>query len=152
MGMILGGPNCYRVFLHKRAGIACALHWINGEPAMALFPVPKRLGGAGFVICLSALHKYANKDGSPTPYLVQQAAKAAAVMAMDTTRFTINAIADVIMERIEDVVKMPPMPDSLRKSKGKPVGTIAVIANGQKVTEAEVMDLPPSVNDLSVTH
>lgn len=147
MGMILGGPSAYKVFHHPRASIAVALHWVNHEPAMALFPHPERIGASGFIICLSSLHKYANKDGSPTPYLIAQAAKAAQVMAMDTTSFTLHAIADAIMAHVEDVVKMPPMPDSLRKGGGKPVGTISLIADGKKITEAEVMDLPPGASE-----
>lgn len=143
MGVILGGPSSYKQFLHRKAGICVALHWVNGEPAMCLFPVPKRLGAQGFIICLSALHKYANGNGSPTPYLVEQAANAARRMAMSADVFTIHAIADAIMEHVEDVVKMPPMPDSLRKGKGKPVGTISLKSEGKTVFERELLELPP---------
>lgn len=144
MGLILGGPKAHKIFLHKRAGICVALHWVNDEPAMALFPVPNRLGAQGCIICLSALHKYARRDGGPTPYLVAQAMEFAKRMAMGTDTHTVHAIADAIMTHVEDVVKMPPMPDSLRKGKGKPLGTISLTQSGRKVIEAEIMDAPPS--------
>lgn len=149
MGVMLGGETAYRVFHHKRAGICCALHWLNGEPAMALFPYPARLGAQGVMIPLASLHKYANRDGSPTAYLVAKSAEYAQRMAMGADRFTIHHIADVISTHIEDVVKMPPMPDELRKGKGKPIGTMSVIADGKKLIEAEVMDLPPGVSGMT---
>lgn len=148
MGVILGGPSSYRQFLHQKAGICVALHWVNGEPAMALFPVPTRLGAQGFIICLSALHKYARRDGGPTPYLVMQAANAARRMAMGDDTHTIHAIADAIMAHVEDVVKMPPMPESLRRGGGKPVGTISLKSEGKTVFERELLELPPGSESL----
>lgn len=143
MGIILGGPKAWKVT--KKGNIACAFHWVNKEPAMCLFPVPKRAGGAGFIICLSALHKYANSDGSPTPYLISQAVTAANVMALDTTRATYHLIADVIMLNIPDLVRMPPKPESMTREEenaGAVVGEMSLIQGGRTVAQREVRDAP----------
>lgn len=141
MGMILGGPKAWKIF--KKGNIVCAMHWVNNEPAIVLFPHPKPMGAAGYIICLSAAHKYVNSDGYPTPYMIQASATAAQVMGLDITKMTISLIADVITEHIEDLVKMPPEPDW--KEKEKTVGEVSLLVDGNKIAEHEVTDRPPEL-------
>lgn len=138
MGLIVGGPRAWKVA--KKGNVVRAYHWVNGEPAMVLFPAQKKIGAAAFVICLSAAHLYARADGYPTEYLVKQSITAAKVMAMDTERSTLRNIADVILDGMEDLIKMPPEP-TFPTARGRPVGQIKVISEGKVVTEAEV-DMP----------
>lgn len=145
MGVVVGGANAWKV---KRKGdIAIAFHWMNGEPALVLFPArPNTLGASAFCVALSAAYKYAQPNGYPTPYCVQQAAKAAAIMGMYPDRFTIHRIADVILENIEDLLDMPPEPAAHAKEdqrKRRVIGEMTFKSEGKTVAELPVEDLAP---------
>jgi hypothetical protein len=119
-----------------------------------LAPLRRRLGAAAFIIGMSHAHLYARGEsdfdesfreamgglpsgsGYPTPYCIRQAMTAAHVMAMDTTKDTVKAIVEVILDHIEDLVRMPPEPP--KKETGPPLGEIALFHDGQKVAEDEV--------------
>jgi hypothetical protein len=114
--------------------IVVAFHWVNGEPAMCLYPKRARALGArgAAIICLSAIHKYAKSNGDPIPeYLIPKAIEAARVMGMDETRPTVKRIADAILESVEDLVKMPPEPDSLHGPQGRQIGEMSLIGQRQ---------------------
>ena len=64
MGMTVGGPTAWRVF--SKGEVALALHWVNGEPAMVLFPTNKSMrliGAMPYVMPLAAAHELV-KDGT----------------------------------------------------------------------------------------
>lgn len=143
MGVVVGGKNAWR---QKRKGdIFVAFHWINGEPAMVLFPArPNTLGAGAFVVCMSAAHKYATPAGYPTKYCIEQSAKAVALMGMYSDRFTIHRIADAILEGIEDLLDMPPEPVVFRKEddqRGRVIGDMSFSVDGKRVAEREVREL-----------
>lgn len=142
MGIIVGGPHAWKV--QRQGDIVRAYHWVNGEPAMVLFPVRKRLGAGAFVICLSMAHTYAKSNGYPSERLIVQAAKAAAIMAMDTNKGTIHQIASVILDGIEDLVKMPPEP-ALPKKQVAAIGEMTFKSEGKVVARAEVEEPAPSM-------
>ena len=102
--VILGGPNS-RSQRVSRGGIVVSMQYVQGEPAMILFPLRKRHKQAAFIICLSAAWKYADDD-----YLAQQAKVAAEVLNMGLDRFTVYNIARAINDSLEDLVKMKPEP------------------------------------------
>lgn len=150
MGITVGGKNAWKV---KRKGdIAIAFHWINGEPAMVLFPArPNTLGATAFCLALSAAHKYAESTGYPTRYCIEQAAKAAAMMGMYTDRFTVHRIADAILENIEDLLDMPPEPRAFTEEdrrKRRIIGEMTFKSEGKVIAEREVEDLSPG--DMSI--
>jgi hypothetical protein len=140
MGVVVGGKNAWRV---KRKGdIVVAFHWVNGEPAMVLFPArPNTLGATACVVAISAAFKYAEKTGYPTRYCIEQSAKFAAMMGMYTDRFTIHRIADAILEGIDDLLDMPPEPQAFHKRKGRIIGEMSFTSDGKKVAELPVEDL-----------
>jgi len=142
MGLILGGPTAWKV--RAKGDIVIAYHWINGEPAMCLYPRVKKLGAAAFVLPLSVAHEYVRPDGYPTREMVVRCAKAAAVMGFGIERFTIRRIADIICDGIEDLVKMPPLPRTLRKT-GKAVGEIRLQHAGKTIAAGEIDDVPDEV-------
>jgi hypothetical protein len=134
VGIVVGGDSAWKVRTQK--GLVVAFHWVNGEPALCLAPLRRRLGAGAFIIGMSHAYKYARRDGYPTSYCMRQAFAAANVMAMDTTKATIQAIVETILDHIEDLVKMPPEPP--KKDTGTPLGEIALFHDGQKVAEDEV--------------
>ena len=154
MGIVVGGKHAWRV--HRKGDIVVAFHWINGEPAMVLFPArPNTLGAGAFCVALSAAFKYAESTGYPTRYCIEQAAKAAKQMGMYTDRFTIHRIADAILEGIEDLLDMPPEPRAAeldRRKRGRVIGEMTLRSEGKVVAEREVEDLTgaESVPELDV--
>jgi len=149
VGVILGGPTAWKVAV--KGDVVRAYHWVNNEPAMCLYPRDRRLGAGAYVIPLSAASNYARADGYPTAYLIEASARAAAIMGMDTSGFTIHRIADVIIEGIEDLVKMPPEPENLPKKRGTRIGEIALKAGDKVIAEGEV-DVPQMLDVPSMTH
>ena len=135
-----GGREAWKT--RKQGDIGIAFHWITAgdfkdEPSMVLFPLRKRLGAAAFVIPMSKAFEYADSNGYPSSELVSSSFKAAEVMAMDSTRMTAHRIADVILNNIEDLVKMPPAPPVQRKH-GPNVGEIALKSGGETIVETEI--------------
>lgn len=147
MGVILGGDTAWKV--RAKGDIVCAYHWINAEPALCLYPRQKKLGAGAYVIALSVAHLYARSDGYPTRYLIEASGRAAAVMGMDVTGFTIHRIADIIIDGLEDLVKMPPEPP-MPKKKGRHLGEISLKSDGKVIAEGEV-DMPEMIEVPSMT-
>lgn len=141
MGIILGGPKAYKVF--ARGDIVVALHWVNKEPAMCIFPRHKRLGGAGFILPIDVAHKYAKSNGYPTAEAIPRCIKAAQVMCMEATKDTVSNILTSILDLLPELIAMPPQPRELEANQGRPLGEISLIADGKKVVEGEMMDAPP---------
>lgn len=111
-------------------------HWVNGEPAMVLFPVRARLNAGAYVICLSSAFKY-----DDMAYLVKQAAIAASVMGMDETKYTINRIGTAIHDGLLDLIKMPPEPQWVKDlDKGEVFAELEVRADGKTIIEREVFE------------
>lgn len=142
MGIVVGGENAWKVRAQK--DLCVAFHWVNGEPAMVLFPLRKRLGAAAYILTLPVAYKYAQANGHPTPYCIRQAVVAAQVMAMDTTKATVQNIVEVILDNIEDLVRMPPEPE--RKDKSPALGVATLFSGGRKVAEGEVTVGPEAMH------
>ena len=116
--------------------IVRAYHWVNGEPAMVIYPLRPRISenAGAYIICLSSAFKYAD-----IRYLVKQAAIAADVIGMDKTTFTIHRIGTAIHDGLLDLIKMPPEPQwSKDLDKGDVMGELELKKNGRVVMEREV--------------
>jgi hypothetical protein len=133
MPVILGGPTA--LMTRKKGDLMISFQHVNGEEAMVLYPVNKRLGAGGYVICLSAAYKYVEPA-----YLAAASYKAASVMGFnpDMERSIVHRIADAILENLEDLVRMKPEPKELEEA-GAKFGEMDLLVNGEIVTTREVL-------------
>lgn len=91
---------------HIIGDILAILTWVNDERALVLMPAHRAQGSPWFVVCESAAYKYDN-----TRYLAQQAAKAASVLGMDEVLSTWRRVADIILNYLPDLIRMPAAPE-----------------------------------------
>jgi hypothetical protein len=144
MGIVVGGERAWRKF--RKGDIAIALHWVNGEPAMVLFPAHMTQGRVQritpFVIPLSVGHEYVASDGHPNLLrALKGATEAAMCLGMTPEMSTVHRIIDAIVETIPDLVSMPPEPVAMQRvDRGQPVGELSIQVDGQVVKEVEVTD------------
>lgn len=138
MGVMLGGEKAWKVYV--KGDIVVSFQWVNGEPAMILYPKrPIGVGAGAFVLPIESAFKYADsKRGAPTPYCIEMAAKAADVMGLFPDRFTLFRIVDAIMEGLIDLIGMPPEPTGLNAKETEAVGELLVKINGKTRLEGEV--------------
>ena len=98
-----------RTFIAKTRrmkGFIISFQWVNEEPAMCIM---REFAGTkfAFVICLSSAYKYTD-----IAYLVHQSAQAADRFGMHGEKHAARNIADIILECLEDLVKMAPEPEA----------------------------------------
>jgi hypothetical protein len=143
MGLTVGGDTAWRV--HSRGEIACAYHWIKGEPAMVLFPTSgflRRGGAIPYVLPLSAAHELV-KDGTgggvvDSVVLWTKACRAAIVMGFGEDFHVAKRCADVILTGLDDLCDMPPEAAWLAaKRQPAPTGEIAFKVAGETVFQGE---------------
>lgn len=145
MGIVIGGDRAWRVF--RKGDIAIALHWINGDPAMVLFPALMTESRTGrvvpFVIPLAVLHEYVHSDGHPNLMRAMPGAiQAATCLGMTPERSVVHRIIDAIVETAPDLVRMPPEPDQWTRERdldGAVVGELSIQdGGGRTLVETEV--------------
>lgn len=138
MPVMLGGEKAWKVY--QKGDIVCSFQWVNGEPAMCLYPKnPSSLNPGAFVLPLESVFKYANsKTGAPTQHCIAQAAKAAEVMGFFVDRFTIHRIVDVIMDGLIDLIEMPPEPTGLNAQDTRSVGELIIKVDGKTRLHGEI--------------
>jgi len=127
---------------HMIGDIVCILSWINDERAMILMPA-RRKGAPWFCLLESAAYKYDDPR-----YLARQAVKAAEVLGMDETTSTWIRVADIIMNYLPDLIRMPSAPPP-EKIAGSTFGELKLKADGQ-LLHSEDMVLDES--DRSLTY
>ena len=138
---VFGGEKAW---LTRRTGdIGTAYHWVNGEPAMCLFPANRPASSAGvYVIPLEAAYNYVGSDGHPDAgYMIGAARTAAAVMGFSQQdRFIQRKIVDVIADGIGDLIAMPPEPpDQVEQAvQQEMAGELTIKVDGEVVAEREV--------------
>lgn len=92
-------------------GFLITFQWVNGEPAMCLLR-KANMRKSAYVICLSSAWKYAD-----ITFLVPTCAKIAALFGMENERHAARAIADIILECLEDLVKLAPEPKEAEEAR-----------------------------------
>jgi len=139
MGIVVGGERAWRVY--RKGDVAVALHWINGEPAMVLFPVHQTgtRRAVPFVIPLAVLHEYVRSDGHPH-YMraLQGATEAARCLQLAPEMSVLHRIIDAIVEAAPDLVAMPPEPVDLERERtqaGPVVGELTIKDGERTVVE-----------------
>lgn len=139
MGLIVGGEKAWRKY--RKGDLGLAYHWLDGEPAMFLFPAGRQtgLGVVPFVIKLGVAHQYADSSGHPNLLNALPAAiDAAHCLGMSSDPGTLHRIIDVIVDGIPDLVSMPPEPDWAKPESGKVDGELTIKRDGELVTEVAV--------------
>jgi hypothetical protein len=97
-------------------GLTITFQWVNEEPAMCILRNFMNRKTA-YVVCLSSAYKYGDVS-----YLVKQSALAAEVLGGKDDRALARAVADVILECLEDLVKMAPEPEESMIERGAAMG------------------------------
>lgn len=128
---------------HVIGDILAILTWVNDERALVLMPAHRAQGSPWFIVCESAAYKYDDPR-----YLARQAAKAAEVLGMDETTSTWIRVADIIMNYLPDLIRMPSAPPP-EKIAGSTFGELKLKADGQ-LLHSEDMVLDDS--DRSLTY
>jgi hypothetical protein len=144
MGIVVGGERAWRTF--RKGDIAVALHWVDGEPAMILFPAAapqgRCRGVVPFVVPLAVLHEYVRADGHPQVRRALQGARAAArCLGMAPELSVLHRIIDAIVEAAPELVAMPPEPSSWeqeRAAAGPVLGELSIVGDGRVLLEREL--------------
>lgn len=144
MSVVFGGEKAWRV---RRLGdIGIAYHWVNGEPAMVLYPATRSIAGAGaFILALSRAHKYVKSNGNPDlAYMLPMACKAAVQMGFTyRDKSVVRTIVDAICDGMPDLVSMPPEPkDHIEEAaERRHIGEMSLAIDGEIVAEQDVLDV-----------
>lgn len=135
MGIHIGGAGSWK---QRTVGDIVVSHqWVNGEPAMILWPKVQRTTKSGaYCICLSSAYKYTDMK-----YLVAQSYECAKHIGMDNTKFTITRIADAILGGLQDLCEMPPEQMVKPKEKEKAIGDMVLKLNGDVILEKEMTEV-----------
>lgn len=143
MGLVVGGATAWKVY--SRGPIAAAFHWVDGEPAMVLFPTKARalmVGCVPYCLPLSRAHELV-KDGSngsvvDSAALWDRARTATQVMGFGNDAQVAMKVADVILNGLDDLCDMPPEPAVLAaKREAAPTGELAIKVDGDTVFQGE---------------
>lgn len=115
-----------------KGDVLAILTWVNDERALVLMPAHRAQGAPWFIVCESAAYKYDDPH-----YLAHQSVTAARVLGMDETTSTWSRIADIIMNYLPDLIRMPSAPPA-EKMRGA-IGEMHLFADGEKVRSEEIV-------------
>lgn len=143
MGLEVGGSTAWKV--RSRGEIAVAFHWVNGEPAIVLFPTNRHMRMAGampYVLPLSSAHELVNPgtggEGVNTGVLIEKSMRATEVMGFGDDWPITRKVADALLDSIDDLIKMPPEPKiHADRVNPAPTGKLAVTVAGETIFEGE---------------
>ena len=134
MSVQLDPRKAHRAFV--TGDVLAILTWVNDERALVLMPAHRAQGSPWFIICESAAYKYDNPH-----YLASQAAQAAMVLGMDETQSTWFRVANIIMDNLPDLIRMPAAPDPEKIAAS--FGEMTLRADGQVLRSEEIkLDKP----------
>jgi hypothetical protein len=116
VGIQFGGAKARKTGVLK--GIFYALQYVNGEPSLVLgLPnsIRNTLGHAGaYVIPVDAAYRYSADSSKALAENFENFVRIAAVIGLDpTSRLDVRNIIDACQTLLDDLVKMPPEPESL---------------------------------------
>jgi hypothetical protein len=101
MSIMLGGDRAK--FVRVLGDITISGQYVNGEPALVLWPSHRRAGVTPVAVCLSVAWKY-----NEPSYLVRQSAKYAKLLGFSDDPANVHRIAGVINDHLLDLINMPP--------------------------------------------
>lgn len=91
--------------MSKRGNVGYSFQYVNGEPALCLFPLRKKMNSGAYIVPLSVAHQYTDDA-----YVVEASSRAAMVMGLDVDRHTTYNIACIFNDSLDELVHMPPEP------------------------------------------
>lgn len=124
-----------KAHLVRQHGDIIAIYtWVNGERAMVLLPAHRKSAG-WYVIPDSSAWQYDNDD-----YLLRQSAVACDVMGFGLSAPTAFRIANIIIEGLEDLVRMPhEPPDIVEVAARHALGEMHLKADGELIRSEEIV-------------
>lgn len=135
MGLVVGGKDAW--FVKSYGEFVLAMHWINEEPAMVIFPFGAT-NGTAYVLPLETAHELVDPgtkgEGVNGRALFGKAERAASVIGRGGDVFVARKIADAILSNLDKLCDMPPEPEHLAK-KAAPQGEAILKVDGQTVAE-----------------
>jgi len=115
---------------HHYGEIIAVFTWVNDERALVLLPAYRK-GAPWFVVMESASFKYDNPV-----YLARMSAKAAEVLGMEEAAGTAFKIANIIIEGLPDLIRMPSAPEP-QMSKAA-YGNMELRADGETIARQDI--------------
>lgn len=114
-----------KAYRHKQYGdLLAVLTWVNNERALVVLPAFRKAAG-WFVLEEPAAYKYLDPS-----YLASSAARACQVMGIEATPRNCVKVGEIIMDQMEDLIRMPDEPDE-RKKVGAAIGEARLYAEGE---------------------
>lgn len=112
----VGGAGAFAT--HTMKGYVVSLEWdeTDGEPVMLVWSAMAGRDAGVFGICLSSAGKYADPSGKPTDEGLYECGMALPLLGRGLTPIELNALVDVVMRFIPELLMMPPAPRALRKA------------------------------------
>jgi hypothetical protein len=143
MGIMLGGERCWKKRVAS-GGLSVFYEWFEGEATMFItrrdkFGISGNRGSAA--IAQGQAYLYADsKTGAPTMRLMLFAGQACTELGLEPSRMNMKAIADAIVDGLEDLLRMPPEPThkAVTGKDPRPVGELSLIAGGREVISTEI--------------
>ncbi len=135
----VGGEHAWRT--HEYKGYQVSLEWDehDGEAMLLIWPATNFLERevGVFGIGRSSAVKYAQPNGKPTEECFVECAAALPTLGKAMLRMEVNALVDVVMRFIPDLILMPPAPRHVRME-GRGAALMDIVredANGRKIEE-----------------
>ncbi len=127
------GKDCY---LRRVTGdVVVEYTWYNDWPVMALYRALPAKKTSVFLIELDDAHLYVDSDGYPTRKLIAHSLQAAQNLGFGLDKYAARRLADVILDGIADLIKMPPAPRAPRAAAPTLGAKMALQVGGQTVRE-----------------
>lgn len=139
MGYRLNLDLSPRNFIHR--GVQVFLNWsdVAGEMEPAFVFRKAGNGRSVFILPMSYLHQVVQSSGFGALALAAESAAIAEAIGFERLdRSAAMAVADLIVERAEDLLDMPPEPPAAPVAEAGPKAELAIQIDGQTVLETEV--------------
>lgn len=138
MPVLLGSDKAWRV--RQVRDFVLSYQWLDGEPALFVYPAHRRSGPAAFVLPLRSAYLWAMANGHPDlTHAIPTAHQAVEAMGLYPARQTLHDFVTAVVDGLPDLIAMPPEPleNALRGGRAN-VGELTLSVDGETVIETEV--------------
>ncbi len=134
--MVMLGGVCYKRYKH--GDIICEVKWVDGEGVMILYKSVLGANTPAYMIEHRDAHLFAQSNGYAAKKLLSTYAREAAIaLNSEHDKATIGRIIDVILNCMEDLIKIPPEPRAQAVANQPSSGhdELSIKVNGKTVAE-----------------